>query len=137
MKSLQSLQFDDWKYKALFQVQQESKYYRTFTEEHVSLIKETGGQSVDHVSPSFGSAPNIIDSIMVYLKPKNQSIDTLKVLSCDGTVSKIGYIDGVICLLELRLNQLLFKHLMENIEGNTSGPPSYSGPIRKQLEVSR
>lgn len=71
IKNLEGLYFDGRKDKTLFQVKEESKYYRrTLTEEHVSLVEEPGGQYIGHVSPSSGSAADIVGSIMDYLKQK-------------------------------------------------------------------
>ena len=144
---LRGLYFDGRKDKTLFQVKEGSKYYRKLlTEEHVSLVGEPGSQFVGHVSPSSGSAVAIVESIVDNLEQKKISTEKLEVVGCDGTATNTGYRGGVIRLLELKLNKALqwsicmlhfielpLRHLMQDIDGPTSGPTSYSGPIEKQL----
>ncbi|GBN17085.1 hypothetical protein AVEN_91978-1 [Araneus ventricosus] len=68
------------------------------------------------------------------------------VVRCDGTAVNTGHIGGVICLIEreiarplqwvvcqLHSNELPLRHLIEYLDGPTTGPQGFSGPIGKML----
>lgn len=76
------------------------------------------------------------------------SIDlkTIKAIGCDGTATNTGTYNGVITLFEksiqhplqavvclLHLNELPLRKVMAYLDGPTTGPYSFSGPIGKQL----
>ncbi|GBN80214.1 hypothetical protein AVEN_273288-1 [Araneus ventricosus] len=74
------------------------------------------------------------------------AIDQLGVIGCDGTVTNTGWKTGVICQIEkqvkrplqwgvclLHFNELPFRYLFINLDGETIGPKSSDGPIGTQL----
>ncbi|CAH1100766.1 unnamed protein product [Psylliodes chrysocephalus] len=74
------------------------------------------------------------------------STDHLQVIGCDGTSLNTGHKDGVITLLEhqvkrplqwficeLHANELPLRHLIQHLDGNTSGPCAFQGPIGRAL----
>ncbi|GBL81286.1 Dimethylaniline monooxygenase [N-oxide-forming] 2 [Araneus ventricosus] len=113
---------------------------------HISVICETCGQYVGHVTPTSGTGSVVVKCILKYLEDNDVDINELKEIGCDGTATNTGWNNGVIrsiylqiqrpmqwfiCLLHF--NELLFKHLFEYLDGETKGPTSFSGKIGKQL----
>lgn len=144
---LQGLYFDGRRDDTLIIEKIKSKQFRrTKKEDHYSILQEPGSVFVGHVSPSSGSAENIANSILSYLTEAGFSIDELDVIGCDGTVTNTGWKTGVICNFEkhvkrplqwcvclLHFNELPFRHLFKYLDGETTGPKSFSGPIGTQL----
>jgi hypothetical protein len=142
---LQSLYFDGRKDHTLTNTQKGSKWYRKKVyEEHISLIEEPGSKYIGHVTPASGSADGIKDSIMCFLK--DRCLDTLIAVGCDETNVNTGRIGGTIRLLEeelhkplqwlvcqLHANELPLRHLLKHVDGGTSGPRAFTGPIGKEL----
>jgi len=149
LKTLRCLSFDGRKDKTLINIKEGTKYYRrTITEEHVSLIEEPESRYLGHISPSTGSAIEIKRSIMNYLSVNNISVDKLVAMGCDGTNVNTGQHNGVIRLIELEIgkpvqwlvcqlhgNELPLRHLLEHLDGSTTGPRAFSGPIGKSLST--
>lgn len=146
--TLPALYFDGRKDKTLKIVTKGTKRYRQVViEEHVSVIKEPDSIYLGYVTPSQGTAKTIEISINALLFAKNISTDDLLAIGCDGTVTNTGKFSGVIRLFEkrlqrplqwiicmLHLNELPLRHLFDYIDGKTSGPSSYNGPIGKLLD---
>ena len=122
-------------------------FRRTAKEEHYSIIQEPGSIYVGHVSPTTGTSKDIASAILDYLKESNFSLDELDVIGCDGTVTNTGWKTGVIRTIEedikrplqwgvclLHLNELPFRHLFQILDGETTGPKSFIGPIDSQLK---
>ena len=70
----------------------------------------------------------------------------ISVLGCDGTNTNVGKKGGIIRLIEqkekramqwaiclLHMNELPLRHLVKRVDGCTSGPKSFVGPLGKQL----
>lgn len=126
-----------------------TKYYRrTVTEEHISLIDEPGSTYLGHTSPSDGSAVALQRSMMDCLSLNNISVDKLVAVACDGTNVNTGQHKGVIRLIEEELgkplqwlvcmlhgNELPLRHLLQHLDGSTTGPRAFSGPIGKALPL--
>lgn len=117
-------------------------------EEHISLLKEPGSEYIGHISLNAGKAAIISKKIMEFLVRKNIDVKKFIVVGCDGTVVNTGRYGGVIpklekqlgkplqwCICQLHANELPLRHLFEFIDGSTSGPRSYSGPIGKVLKA--
>lgn len=97
------------------------------------------------MTPLSGSALNIKKEIVTFLEKKTNFSD-LVAIGCDGTVVNTGNKNGVIRMLELYLkrplqwliclfhaNELPLRHLLQHLDGHTTGPYGYSGPIGKAL----
>lgn len=122
-------------------------FRRTAKEEHYSIIQEPGSIYVGHVSPTTGTSKDIASALLDFLKESNFLLDELDVIGCDGTVTNTGWKTGVIRTIEeeikrplqwliclLHLNELPFRHLFQTLDGETTGPKSFSGPIGSQLK---
>lgn len=118
----------------------------TKQEEHISLVEEPDSTYFGHVTPNSGSGKDIISSILKFMKENCIDAKTIKALGCDGTASNTGVSNGSIALFEnalkhpvqavvclLHLNELPLRKIMVILDGPTSGPNSFSGPIGKQL----
>jgi len=146
---LRCLGFDGRKDKTIVNTKEGSKYYRrTIVEEHVSLIEEPGSKYIGHISPCGGSATKIKQSIMNHFTTNNISVDKLVAIGCDGTNVNTGRNKGIIRLIEEELgkplqwlvcqlhgNELPLRHLLEHLDGSTTGPRAFSGPIGKALST--
>lgn len=144
---LTSLYFDGRKDKTLIQEKKGAKYYkRTVTEEHITLVTEPGSAYVTHVCTESGDAESISNAILNALKSSRFDLSHLIAIGCDGTNVNTGVNNGVIRRLEvelerplqwficmLHLNELPLRHLFQHLDGETSGPKSFTGPIGKAL----
>lgn len=143
---LHALFFDGRKDKTLvLEVKGTKTHRKTVTEEHYVLVQEPGSNYVGHVTPSSGSAANITVGIINYLE--KYEIDTsIMAIGCDGTAVNTGQKGGVLRLLEeycrtplqwlicqLHGNELPLGHLFQYLDGPTTGPRGFSGPIGGQL----
>lgn len=141
------LYFDGRKDQTLFVEKINGKNFRrSRKEDHYSLIQEPGSIYIGHVSPSSSTAAFITKSICSYLSGLQISLEKLRVIGCDGTVTNTGWKNGVMRQLELHVgrplqwsvcllhfNELPFRHIFQHIDGATTGPKSFSGSIGKQL----
>jgi hypothetical protein len=139
--------FDGRKDTTLENIKEGLKFYRrSITQEHISLIEEPESKYLGHISPSGSSAKLIKDSNVNFIATKN--IDTQKFAAdgCDGTAINTGIKGGAIRQLEneynkplqwlidlLHVNELLPRHLLIHLDGSTTGPKAFSGPIGKAL----
>ena len=87
-------------------------------------------------------------SIVDYFSVNNISFDKFVAVACDGTNVNTGRNKGVIILMEEHLgkplqwlvcqlhgNELPLRHLLEHLDGSTTGPRAFSGPIGKALSI--
>lgn len=94
-----------------------------------------------------GTGKAIADSIFTFFTKNELDLTKLLVVGCDGTAANTGWKSGVIRCIELKLgrplqwficqlhaNELPLRHLFTKLDGATSGPQLYSGPIGKLLE---
>lgn len=113
-------------------------------EEHISVIGEPFGKYLGHIALKRGLAVNICDGIL----EKFGNID-FSAIGSDGTVTNTGHTGGIIRLIEerldrplqwlicqLHLNELPFKALFTALDGDTSSPSDFKGPIGKSLSHS-
>jgi hypothetical protein len=147
--AITGLYFDGRKDKTLINTKDGSTHYRrTVVQEHVSLIEEPGSSYLGHVTPDNGSAKGVAHSIVRFLSDSKISADKLVAVGCDRTNVNTGNKGGVIALLEqhykkplqwlvcqLHANELPFRHLLQHLDGETTGPRAFSGPIGKDLSA--
>ncbi|CAH1098830.1 unnamed protein product [Psylliodes chrysocephalus] len=82
----------------------------------------------------------------IWKKAGIPTTDLLQVIGCDGTNLNTGHKGGVITLLEHRVkrplqwficelhaNELPLRHLVQHLDGNTSGPRDFQGSIGRAL----
>ena len=110
-------------------------------EEHVVVIAKPGNRYITHFTPESGRALHLLNELhSVNLQFRGQ----VKVLRCDGTAVNTGTSGGVCRLFELVTetpvhwfvcqlhgNELNLRHLLATLDGTTTGPKSFSGPIGK------
>ena len=102
-----------------------------------------GSTYLGHVPPAAGSAAAIKQSIVAFIEESQINVDDFKkMLTCDGTVVNTGKNGGAICLVEehfhrslqwfvcmLHANELPLRHLFEQLDGVTTDPKVFSGPV--------
>ena len=82
------------------------------------------------------------------MSANNISVDKLVAMGCDGTNVNTGQHNGVIRLVEIEVgkplqwlvcqfhgNELPLRHLLQHLDGTTTGPLAFSGPIDKALSI--
>lgn len=145
---LPALYFDGRKDKTLNIIKKGAKKYRQILiEEHVSVLKEPDSVYVGYATPDRSTSKSIEMSIIALLSSKKINKENLMAIGCDGTVTNTGKFNGVIRVLEkrlqrplqwiicmLHLNELPLKHLFNKLDGVTKGPYSHAGPIGNLLE---
>lgn len=114
-------------------------------EEHISLVKEPGSEYIDHVTPDGGTAAAISACMM------NSGLitETLLAVGCDGTPVNTGTNGGAIKLIEdslnrplqwlicmLHFNELPFRHIFKQLDGESAGPKAFKGKIGKKIGES-
>lgn len=112
-------------------------------EDHIVLVREPDSEYVGHISPISGSAADITDAILEFF---NNNLAKLLAVGTDGTVVNTGHRGGIIRLLEqeidrpvqwliclLHLNELPLRAYFKYLDGDTSGPKNYEGPIGKAI----
>lgn len=146
---LRGLYYDGRHDQTKVMVQEGSKHYpKVVTEDHYSLVQEPGSKYLSHITTDTSTAEDISNSIITCLTEEfPAALNTLQVVGCDGTVVNTGHKGGAILLLEsslnrplqrficlLHFNELPLRHLFIKLDGATTGPTSYSGPIGKKLQ---
>ena len=99
------------------------------------------------MTPVSSSAFNIFRSIEDFFKTSSKSLSEIEAVGCDGTITNTGHKNGIIVRLEqhinasvqwfvcqLHANELPLRHLIQHIDGGTSGPKVLSGIIGKMLQ---
>lgn len=99
------------------------------------------------MTPQSGTASHIKQAIVKFLETK-VDFSHLNAIGCDGTVVNTGNKNGAIRMMELYLkrpvqwliclfhaNELPLRHLLQKLDGPSTGPSGYSGTIGKALET--
>lgn len=144
---LQGIFFDGRKDKTMTQEEIDNvKHRRTVVEEHIVLVQEPESQYMGHFTPASGSATAITSGIINFLETNNISTDDIVAIGCDGTAVNTGRKGGAIRMIEMKLqrpvqwiicllhcNELSLRHLIQDLDGKTTGPMGFTGPVGKQL----
>lgn len=114
---------------------------RIIKEEHISLIEQPGSYYISHITPPSGTATAIAN-----LDIKFRSTSKLIAIGCDGENVNTGNKNGIITQMEkkiqkpvhwiicqLHTNELPLRKLITTLNGKTSGPNVFAGPICSQL----
>lgn len=126
---------------------QDDTYYRTTQkEEHIVLVEEPESRYLGHVTPSAGTGESISKAMLSFIREHKMDLSDIAVIGSDGTVTNTGHTNGVMSLIEkaiqkplqriiciLHTNELPLRHLFETLDGRTTGPETYQGPIGKLL----
>jgi hypothetical protein len=142
-EGLLGLFYDGRKDKTLFY---DDNRRRVLNEEHISLVKEPGSEYIGHIHVETGDAKTIARHIISFLTLKSINYQNILAIGCDGTAVNTGNKAGVIRILEenfqkplqwlvcqLHANELILRHLFNHLDGNSSGPKTFTGPIGKSL----
>jgi hypothetical protein len=121
-------------------------HQRTITEEHIAILSEPNSHYVGHVTPNSGSAKYIVLTMTTFFEQKNINTDNVLAVGCDGTPVNTGSKGGATHLIEvhfgrplqwivclLHANELPLRHLIADVDGKTTEPLGFTGPIGKQL----
>lgn len=116
-------------------------------EEHYVLLSEPDSIYLGHVSPESGKAEDVTGAIMAEIGEKGHT-NEISGVQCDGTNVNTGTDGGVITLIEKKLErpvqrlicllhmvELPLRHVLTKLDGETTGPNAFSGPIGKQLKA--
>ena len=95
------------------------------------------------MTPKSGSADDIASALIGFINSKECNV---LVVGCDGTVVNTGYKNGIIAKIEqhfgrcvqwsvcmLHRNELPLRKLITQLDGKSTGPKGFSGPIGKLL----
>ena len=122
----------------MLQDERRKRYPPTVVEEHVSLMSELGSQYVGHLSPTAKDARTQAAEIFRCLAANGFDM-TLQYIGGDSTYVNTGVHGGimhyleehlgyrVVIVCELHTNELPLRHIIEEIDGPTSGANSFSG----------
>ena len=141
------LYFDGRKDKTRQQIKKGTKFYsKTVSEEHICLVQEPGSVYMGHLTPQSSEAKSTANGIFEFLKKHSIETDHLVAVGCDGTNVNTGVNRGVIRLLEehfqrplqwfvclLHTNELPLRHIIQKLDGGTTGPKAFTGPIGRLL----
>ena len=144
--ALEGLYFDGKEIDTLYVENNEGHNKNVFqNQEHTVLISEPGGKYLGHLTTDDKKAVTICNAILEYLG-KTDSIPEVKVLGADSTSTNTGVNGGIIRLFEdergmkvhwaiclLHTNELPLRHLIDKVDGPTSGNQTFKGPIGKTL----
>lgn len=150
--AINALYFDGRKDKTLVQRKSnEIIHHKSIVEEHITLLQEPGSQYIGHTTPKSGKSIHLAESICEFFRSNSGTIaqTTFNAVGCDGTNANVGHKGGVIRRLELTVNRTLqyiicqlhgnelpLRHLFRKLDGETSGPTTFKGPIGIQLKKS-
>ena len=125
--------------KVLLEDENGKKYPSTKSEEHVTMTAEPGGAYVGHLSPEAKDAQTIAADLLQHFL-ENGIDKTLMFIGGDSTNVNTGAQGGVMHLLEkalghrlhriiceLHTNELSLRHVIQELDGPTSGANSFSG----------
>lgn len=80
-------------------------YRRVKKEEHLWLIRDTGGQYIGHVSLESSIGQGIAESIINYLEANDVDLDELEAFGSDGTTTNTGWKNGVVRNIEAKIQR--------------------------------
>ena len=122
-------------------------FRRKVTEEHISLLMEPGGKYIGHFTSVTSRSRSILEDIVKSTKDCGVSLNSIIATGCDGTNVNTGIIGILIVMMEHNLDKQLHwlicmlhaiglssRHLFSNLDGETSGPCCFTGPIGKHLQ---
>ena len=142
------LSFDGRKDQTLIRKQIGDKFSKSVVqEEHISHIQEPDSKYFGHFAVKTGSAKMITDSLVTFFSENELTMNNITAIGSDGTSVNTGSKGGVIRLIELKLNkpvhwficqlhanELPLRHLLQTLDGKTTGPRGFTGEIGKNLE---
>ncbi|GBN04096.1 hypothetical protein AVEN_177928-1 [Araneus ventricosus] len=76
-------------------------------EEYISVIRESGGQYVGHITPASRTGGVIAKCILKYLEDNDVGINKLEAIGCDGTATNTGWKNGTVSSIQLKIERPL------------------------------
>ena len=142
-----SLYYDGRKDRTLVMERSAEKLARKeIIEEHITVLAEPGSRYLGHFSPTSGNAKDIADGLFAFCEEKQIDVTRIDSFGCDGTNVNVGWKSGILRRLEKKLkrplhwiicqldsNELPLRHLLIQLDGKTSGPRQFTGPIGRLL----
>lgn len=120
----------------------------TIKEEHISILQQPKGLFIGHKAVTSKAAATIRDALADFADEKEIE-QKINAIGSDGEPTNTGPEGGVIRLLELEwnkslqwnicmlhMNELPLRALIKSLDGTTTGPRSFSGPIGNRLKNS-
>ena len=124
----------------------ERRARKEIIEEHITVLAEPGSRYLGHFSPTSGNAKDIADGLFAFCEEKQIDVTRIDSIGCDGTNVNVGWKSGILRRLEEKLkrplhwiicqlhsNELPLRHLLIQLDGKTSGPRQFTGPIGRLL----
>lgn len=112
-------------------------------EDHISLVKEPESEYFGHISTKTGNAKTICTNIISFLTLKNIDLNNILAIGCDGTAVNTGTKGGILeekfnqplqwLICQLHANELTLRHLFNYVDGASTGPKTFIGPIGKSI----
>jgi hypothetical protein len=142
---LEALFYDGRKDVTLEMINIDGRWHRRkIKAEHISLVSQPGNRYFDHLTVFDGTAETLAAALVVSID-QSESRSTLTVLGCDAANTNTGWKAGTNVLVQqalnrpimwvvcqLHQNELPLRHLLQQLDGTTQGPKSFSGPIGRQ-----
>ena len=113
-------------------------------ENHHTIVSQPDGNYCGFCCPENGTGEAIANALLQHLQAYSIDWNNVCVLGGDGTSSNAGSNDGSMAHIEITLCQscqrvvyllhhveLPFRKLFESLDGTTSGPKSFTGPMEK------
>jgi hypothetical protein len=140
--NITSLYFDGRKDVTLSMMKIGTSWHRKRSkEEHITIVAQPGDEYVDHLTLNDGTSETLASGLLQMMESID-STQSVTVIGADSTNVNTGQEAGTIKLIErnlhrplfwsiclLHCNELPFRHLFQNLDGVTSGPKSFTGPI--------
>ena len=124
----------------------EKRATKETVEEHITVLSEPESNYLGHFVPASGTANDIANDLFAFCTKKQLDVSLIDSIRCDGTFTDVGWKSGVIKRFEEKLrkpvqwivcqlhgNELPLHHLFIHLDGKTSGPLQFTGPIGKLL----
>lgn len=126
----------------------ENKALKTTKEEHISFVQQPNSFFIRHKSIPNKKGVTMSNCIQNFVEEKKICERDIKAVGCDGTVANTGHKAGAIRLVEvswkrplqwnicmLHMLELPLRALVTQLDGPTTGPNSYSGPLGKRMKA--
>ena len=119
---------------------------KTGEESHLTILgQDSQGlqpRYLGFATPKSGSGADAVEALVSHLDELEVSLEDVVCVGCDGTAANTGRLNGAVSLFEVKFDrevqrsicmlhqaELGFRHLFVSLDGTTTGPNSFSGPL--------
>lgn len=115
-------------------------------EEHISILRQPGSEYICHVPVISKGSAGMLEAIITGFTNRSIKYANVYAVGCDGTNANTGLKGGAIKLFETHLgkavhwficllhaNELPLRHLIIKLDGETTGPNAWKGPIGRTI----